>query len=50
MVGLHGAGKTTSSAKLASLLKKQGKAPLLFACDLAEAGRDRTISHASQAG
>src|ERR1700693_3675243 len=34
MVGLHGAGKTTSSAKLASLLKKQGKAPLLFACDL----------------
>lgn len=34
MVGLHGAGKTTSSAKLAKLLKKQGKAPLLFACDL----------------
>ena len=34
MVGLHGAGKTTSSAKLASLLKKQGKAPLLVACDL----------------
>jgi signal recognition particle subunit SRP54 len=31
MVGLHGAGKTTSSAKLAYLLKKQGKAPLLFA-------------------
>jgi signal recognition particle subunit SRP54 len=34
MVGLHGAGKTTSSAKLASFLKKQGKTPLLFACDL----------------
>jgi len=34
MVGLHGAGKTTSSAKLAYLLKKQGKTPLLFACDL----------------
>jgi signal recognition particle subunit SRP54 len=34
MVGLHGAGKTTSAAKLAYLLKKQGKAPLLFACDL----------------
>jgi signal recognition particle subunit SRP54 len=34
MVGLHGAGKTTSSAKLAYLLKKQGKSPLLFACDL----------------
>jgi signal recognition particle subunit SRP54 len=34
MVGLHGAGKTTSAAKLAHLLKKQGKAPLLIACDL----------------
>jgi signal recognition particle subunit SRP54 len=34
MVGLNGAGKTTSSAKLASWLKKQGKAPLLIACDL----------------
>ena len=34
MVGLHGAGKTTSAAKLAYLLKKQGKAPLLVACDL----------------
>ena len=34
MVGLHGAGKTTSAAKLSYLLKKQGKAPLLFACDL----------------
>ena len=34
MVGLNGAGKTTSSAKLASWLKKQGRAPLLIACDL----------------
>ncbi len=34
MVGLNGAGKTTSSGKLASLLKKQGRAPLLIACDL----------------
>jgi signal recognition particle subunit SRP54 len=34
MVGLNGAGKTTSSGKLAMWLKKQGKAPLLFACDL----------------
>src|SRR5207344_2229446 len=34
MVGLNGAGKTTSSAKLASLLKKQGRAPLLIASDL----------------
>jgi signal recognition particle subunit SRP54 len=35
MVGLNGAGKTTSSAKLALLLKKQGRQPLLIACDLA---------------
>ena len=34
MVGLNGAGKTTSSAKLALYLKKQGRAPLLIACDL----------------
>lgn len=34
MVGLNGAGKTTSAAKLANLLKKQGRAPLLIACDL----------------
>ncbi|MDE6108254.1 MAG: signal recognition particle protein [Oscillospiraceae bacterium] len=34
MVGLQGAGKTTNSAKLAGLLKKQGKRPLLAACDV----------------
>ena len=34
MVGLNGAGKTTSSAKLARLLKKQGRSPVLIACDL----------------
>ena len=34
MVGLHGAGKTTSSGKLAKLLKKQGRAPLLVAADV----------------
>jgi signal recognition particle subunit SRP54 len=34
MVGLNGAGKTTSSAKLARWLKAQGKTPLLIACDL----------------
>jgi signal recognition particle subunit SRP54 len=34
MVGLNGAGKTTSSGKLANWLKKQGKAPVLIACDL----------------
>jgi signal recognition particle subunit SRP54 len=34
MLGLQGSGKTTSSAKLALLLKKQGRKPLLAACDL----------------
>ena len=34
MVGLNGAGKTTSSAKLARLLKSQGRTPMLVACDL----------------
>ncbi len=34
IVGLNGAGKTTSSAKLAKLLKKQGRTPVLIACDL----------------
>src|SRR2546423_9398373 len=34
IVGLNGAGKTTSAAKLARLLKKEGRAPLLIACDL----------------
>ena len=34
IVGLNGAGKTTSSAKLANWLKKQGRHPLLVACDL----------------
>ncbi len=34
MVGLNGAGKTTSSAKLARLLKSQGRSPLLIASDL----------------
>ena len=34
MVGLQGAGKTTHAAKLAGLYKKQGKRPLLVACDV----------------
>lgn len=34
MVGLNGAGKTTSTGKLANWLKKQGKAPAMIACDL----------------
>jgi signal recognition particle subunit SRP54 len=34
LVGLQGAGKTTNGAKLALLLKKSGKRPLLVACDV----------------
>ena len=34
MVGLHGSGKTTSSAKLANLLQKQARSPLLIAADV----------------
>ena len=34
LVGLQGAGKTTNGAKLAAWLKKNGKRPLLVACDI----------------
>ena len=34
MVGLQGAGKTTHTAKLAALFKKDGKRPMLAACDI----------------
>src|SRR5437867_3926360 len=34
LVGLHGSGKTTSAGKLARLLHKQGRAPLLVAADV----------------
>ena len=34
LVGLQGAGKTTNGAKLAGLYKKQGRRPLLVACDI----------------
>src|SRR5207247_9365701 len=34
MVGLHGSGKTTSTAKLARLLHKQGRSPVLVAADV----------------
>ena len=34
LVGLQGAGKTTNGAKLAAFMKKQGKRPLLVACDV----------------
>ena len=34
LVGLQGAGKTTNGSKLAGLMKRQGKNPLLTACDI----------------
>jgi signal recognition particle subunit SRP54 len=34
MVGLQGAGKTTHTGKLAAMMKKQGKNPVLVACDV----------------
>ena len=34
LVGLQGAGKTTTAGKLANLFRKQGKKPLLVACDV----------------
>ena len=34
LVGLQGAGKTTNSSKLAGLMKRQGRNPLLVACDI----------------
>ena len=34
MVGLHGAGKTTTTAKLANLLRRQGRRPMLVAADI----------------
>ncbi len=34
LVGLQGSGKTTTCGKLANLLRKQGKKPLLVACDV----------------
>lgn len=34
LVGLQGSGKTTTAGKIANLLRKQGKNPLLVACDI----------------
>lgn len=34
LAGLHGSGKTTTAAKLAALMRKQGRRPLLVACDV----------------
>jgi signal recognition particle subunit SRP54 len=49
MVGLHGSGKTTTSAKLARIFKKEGRRPLLVACDLQRpAAIDQLITLGSQ--
>lgn len=49
MCGLNGSGKTTTSGKLAKLLKKQGKNPLLVAADIYRpAARDQLITLAKQ--
>src|SRR5438132_5231633 len=51
IVGLNGAGKTTSAAKLANHLKKQGRAPALIACDLARpAAIEQLATLAGQVG
>ena len=45
MCGLQGAGKTTTTAKIAGKLKKKGRRPLLAACDIY---RPAAIEHASK--
>ncbi|MBV9491654.1 MAG: signal recognition particle protein [Verrucomicrobia bacterium] len=51
LVGLHGSGKTTSAAKLARYLKKQGRSPLLFPLDLQRpAAVDQLTTLAAQVG
>jgi signal recognition particle subunit SRP54 len=49
MVGLHGSGKTTTSAKLARIFKKEGRRPMLVAADLQRpAAIDQLIALGSQ--
>src|SRR4029079_2173427 len=49
VVGLQGAGKTTSVAKLANLLRKQGQRPLVVACDIYRpAAVDQLVTLAKQ--
>lgn len=49
MVGLNGAGKTTTCAKLALRLKKEGRKPVLIACDLVRpAAVDQLVTLAAQ--
>jgi len=51
MVGLHGSGKTTTSAKIARMFRKEGRRPLLVACDLQRpAAIDQLITLGSQIG
>jgi signal recognition particle subunit SRP54 len=51
MMGLQGSGKTTTSAKLALSLKKQGRKPILAACDLVRPAAAEQLSVlAGQAG
>jgi signal recognition particle subunit SRP54 len=51
MVGLHGSGKTTTSAKLALFFRKEGRRPLLVACDLQRpAAIDQLITLGAQIG
>ncbi|NNM27939.1 MAG: signal recognition particle protein, partial [Akkermansiaceae bacterium] len=51
LCGLNGAGKTTTAAKLALRLKKDGRRPLLVACDLYRpAAIDQLVTLAGQVG
>jgi signal recognition particle subunit SRP54 len=51
VIGLNGAGKTTTCAKLATWLKKQGRTPVLIACDLQRpAAIDQLETLAKQVG
>ena len=43
VTGINGAGKTTSIAKIASVLRKQGKTVMLAACDTCRAGAVRQL-------
>ncbi|MEJ2696690.1 MAG: signal recognition particle protein [Candidatus Sulfobium sp.] len=51
MVGLQGSGKTTTSAKLARFFKKEGRRPMLVACDLQRpAAIDQLVTLGGQIG
>ncbi len=51
LVGLQGSGKTTSIAKLANLLRKQGQRPMLVACDVYRpAAVEQLVTLAKQLG